>query len=211
MAPSYNNRASGFPGSKSDATAGTGDMARLYDSPGNDSFTADSDFGLADNTATGGGHVVKNFRYVYAYSTCGRKRYGDVDRCRRLHAEQTPSRGDPTYAALSGTAGSGYYNRAVGFDSVGALSSGNTNDIARLYDSPGNDTFERVSDIRHSQRPGILEHRPPRFRNVYAYSQAGGTDIANLYGSSGDDTFFGGPDLRDALRRDVPQSGQLLR
>jgi len=186
----YANRASGFARNEVVGTAGSGDVARLYDSPGDDLFIADST-SAALSTPTGA-QKVNNFRFVYAYATAGGNDTASFTAPSGSSGSNT-FEGRSTYSALSGTAGSGYYVRAVGFDSVEALSSGNANDIARLYDSAGNDAFDAYAAYAVLSGPAF-SNRATGFRNVYAYAQSGGTDIANLYGSSGDDTFVGGPD-----------------
>jgi hypothetical protein len=185
----YYDRATGFSHVEVDGTAGSANMARLYDFTGNDSFTADPTSASLTDPASGASHVVKNFRTVYAYSTAGGTGTATLTAAGGSAGTNTLD-AYPTYASLSGTAGSGYHNVAVGFSSVTAVSFGNVNDIARLHDSPGNDTFNAYPTTATLSGTGFSE-QANSFRNVYAYSQAGGTDTANLYGSSGDDAFVG--------------------
>ncbi len=192
----YYDRAIGFPHVEVDAAAGSGATARLYDSPGNDVFTAGPT--SATMTETGAVHVVKNFRNVLAYATSGgtdtatlTAALGDSQHFNILDA-------NPTYTSLSGTAGSGYYDMAAGFATVTAISLGNATDIARLHDSAGSDTFTAspatatVAATATLIGSGFAE-TANSFTNVYAYGGSGGTDVANLYGSSGNDTFTGTP------------------
>jgi hypothetical protein len=185
----YLNRASGFPRVEVNAAVGSADQARFYDSPGDDTFSSDPTTAVF-NTATAG-HTVKNFRYVYGYATAG----GNDTATMTGSGGSTGAsnfEGRPTYSTLSGTAGSGYYSRVAGFDTVTALSLGNPTDIARLYDSAGNDVFEAYPTYATLTGPGYSSHATG-FRYVFAYA-SDGTDIANFHGSAGDDAFVGRPD-----------------
>jgi hypothetical protein len=185
----YLNRVNGFPRVEVNAAVGSADQARFYDSPGDDTFSSDPTTAVF-NTATAG-HTVKNFRYVYGYATAG----GNDTATMTGSGGSTGAsnfEGRPTYSTLSGTAGSGYYSRVAGFDTVTALSLGNPTDIARLYDSAGNDVFEAYPTYATLTGPGYSSHATG-FRYVFAYA-SDGTDIANFHGSAGDDAFVGRPD-----------------
>ncbi len=158
------------------------DRAYLYDSIGNDAFTATPLF--AQITGTGFENRVEDFDFVYAYSIAG-----GID-----HAYLYDSTGDdafigsPEYALMQGE-NNAFYNFAQGFDFAYAYSIAGGVDRAYLYDSSGNDTFVGSPEYALMQgENNAFYNFAQGFDFAYAYSIAGGVDRAILFDSLGDDT-----------------------
>jgi hypothetical protein len=70
------------------------------------------------------------------------------------------------------------------------------NDVAVMYDSPGNDTFNTLSNISDVDnifrqftfsRPNVFSNVAKNYDDVYAFQVFGGADTATLYGGDGND------------------------
>jgi hypothetical protein len=188
--PAYLNRAGGFDQVEALSQSGGGDSARLYDSTGDDNFTAYPTYVLLSNdpsTPTAYSNKATGFRYAHASANGG-----GMDKA-WLYDSPGNDTFDayPTYAYLSNTTpGKAFYNRANYFDQVVATSSGGA-DIARFFDSAFKDvfTFRAAPNDAVMTGSGYL-NQALNFRYVLAYATTGG-DEANLYDSTGDDKFFG--------------------
>ena len=161
---------------------GTGDVACLYDSPGDDVFEATPEDGhLYGN---GFSSRAQGFGIVLAYA-----KGGGNDR-----ALLYDSAGDDVLNAwphLAWMSGDGFFNRAKFFETVTAYAS-RGGDYAQMYDSAGDDTFTAAPGEGHLYGAGFsLSARG--FNAVHAYAECGGTDVAFLYDSAGDDTFVATP------------------
>jgi parallel beta-helix repeat protein len=172
-----------------DVQAG-GDTARLYDSAGDDNFTAYPMYVLLANdpsNPTAYSNKATGFRYAHA-SASG----GGMDKAWLYDSLGNDDfAGYPTYAYLSNTTpGQAFYNRANYFDRVVATSSGGA-DIARFFDSALKDvfTFRAASDDAVMTGNGYL-NQALNFRCVLAYATTGG-DEASLHDSASDDKFYG--------------------
>jgi hypothetical protein len=86
--------------------------------------------------------------------------------------------------------GTTYYNRANYFDSVVARSTAGGSDLAKLYDSPGDDLFDACLAYAVFSGAGF-SNRVEGFGYVTVYSDIGGSDTATLHGSAGDETITG--------------------
>ncbi len=60
--------------------------------------------------------------------------------------------------------------------------------MAKLFDSPNDDTFYAVPEAAALFGEGFF-NRAKFFDGVYAYATAGGHDVAELFDSAGDDSF----------------------
>ncbi len=144
---------------------GGNDVAHLYDTPGDDVFTA------RPGSAEFGKLSVTNCEVIHGYSKAGGS---DT-------AFLTGSGGDDEFVGKgwSKLFGDGYYLRAKFFDKVEATA-GEGTDLARLYDSEGND----VVHMRPDDVTIYLEdsQRVRGFDFVHAYAKNGGYDTAHLYG-----------------------------
>ncbi|MEX0726652.1 MAG: hypothetical protein WD065_10310, partial [Planctomycetaceae bacterium] len=78
---------------------------------------------------------------------------------------------------------------ADGFEAID-VASGGGEDLAYLYDSAGNDTFEASPASATLQGTGF-SNTVTGFRRAYAYSYTGGVDTVELTDSSGNDNFVG--------------------
>ena len=96
----------------------------------------------------------------------------------------------PTGALM--TFSSGWTSGVTSFDAVNAYATAGGIDVARLYDSAGDDGFYATPTEGGLWGTGFY-NRVESFDQVLAYATAGGSDTANLYGSSGDETFYGTP------------------
>ena len=186
--------ASGFDYVEADVTAGGGtsaDRAYLYDSDGS----------LADDTFygdPGSSRMVYNsgveekaigFDVVKAYATG----WFDYD-----EAYLTGSAADDrfySYETHSYLEGPGFFNFASGFDHVEAdvtAGAATSDDLACLYDSPGNDTFYGDPGGGSMARSSGGDVKAIGFDVVKASAIYGGVnDRAYLTGSAGDDRFYG--------------------
>jgi subtilisin-like proprotein convertase family protein len=165
------------------STAGGNDVAWLYDSAGDDTF----DGGPTSSVLAGTGFRLeaKNFEEVHAIA-----RAGGVDK-----AAITGSTGNERLVGWTGETrlyGSNYYLRSQGFDEA-IVTAGGGYDVAELYDSPGDDTFQAAANWWATVKTGNTFLRADGFDQVTAEAKFGGKDVAWLYDSQGNDTFDGAP------------------
>ena len=190
----YSNYATGFDQAFGYATAGNaggvGDIAKMFDSAGNDVFVARP--AVSQMSGVGYMNQASGFGHVYGYSTPGPAE----DRAYLYDSAGNDTfYGTPTYAQMWGT---GYFNYASKFDKVYAYAStdaGGVGDQANLLDSIGNDTFFATPTYAQLSGPGYFNY-VSKFDKVQAFAStnAGGTgDRANMYDSAGNDTFVGTP------------------
>lgn len=171
----------GFSGSFSgfaDVTArgGTGDVALIFDTPGDDVFVAQP----GEARMTGPGYSVAAYQFEYAH---GIANSGGTD-----VAHLYDSAGDdvfvgrPEWSTLSGD---GFFLRAKYFDYVHGYANSGGNDTARLYDSAG------VDDVVVRQQQTVMRgsgfyNRVKLFDHIHAFSESG-NDRARIVDSAGDD------------------------
>ena len=167
---------------------GTGgkNVASLYDSTGDDVFTA----GPGSSTieyASGNTVQVDHFGFVHAYSKAG----GNDTASLYDSDGNDYFKGVPTYGKLV------YEDetlvRAKFFDVVHAYAKAGGNDVARFEDSAGNDTFIAKPTFAKMKFDGGAFIRAKFFDAIHAYAKAGGQDTARFTGSAGDDLFYGSP------------------
>lgn len=182
----FYNYVSGFEEVRAYAT-GPNDAAWLYDSPGDDSLSVNSAYGYM--SGDGFYNYASGFAKVYGYSTAGGN---DVARLYGSSGDDIYS-ATPAYGYLSGYSdGKSWCNYATGFKQLYGLAGTGGNDIACLYDSPGNDTF--YATPTYGYLAGTEYYNSAiGFGKLYAYSKSGGRDIAKLYDSAGDDLFSASP------------------
>ena len=155
-----------------------GDLAKLYDSEGVDTFIATPDY--AEMSGPGYSNRVENFDAVHAYSLTG-------DDIAKLYDSPGVDRfvATDTYGKLYGE---GFLNRAKRFRYVHGYSTAGGDDTAKMADSAGDDTFVATPTYGKLFGEGFCR-RAKFFRYVHAYARAGGTDVARFVDSPGDDTF----------------------
>ncbi|MEI7835223.1 MAG: C25 family cysteine peptidase [Planctomycetota bacterium] len=153
-----------------------GDSAFLYDSAGNDTFTARPDG--ARLAGEGFANAVSGFGRVTAYATGGGSDTANFE----------DSAGNDTFTARAGVSsmvGAGFKNFASGFKANHAVSSHGGADRAYLYDSAGADAFEaRRSLASLTTEAGVLNDAAG-FARVNAYAKAGGMDTASVFDTLG--------------------------
>ena len=159
---------------------GGSDDARLYDSAGDDAFSAHPDRAVL--SGPGYSCEVRSFRLVQASAGTGHDTANLYD-----SAGNDLFDARPAYAVLYGT---NFYNRANGFDAVTGRSAGGV-DVARLYDGDGAETF--TADPFAGTLAGTgFSNRAEGFRYLAGYASTG-NDAARLYDSADTDTFVGTP------------------
>ena len=167
------------------------DRARLYDSPGDDTFFANPDYAIL--YGDGFWNRVKFADRVDAYANAG-----GTDLARLFGSAMDDAfTGLPEWAVLS--CGTGVEHRAYGFGSVSVDASAGGNNLAKLYDSDGNDTFyagptsplgTRLFGTTAAGR--AYSHSVAGFPTVIAYATSGGRDVAHLYDSKASQDHFTG-------------------
>ncbi|MEE8451462.1 MAG: Ig-like domain-containing protein [Thermoguttaceae bacterium] len=165
-------------------SGGGDDAAFLYDSPGDDEFTATPTY--AAMVGDGFENTARFFNSVH-----GQAVGGGNDLAKLIDSEYDDHFvSTPTYGALYSTR---YYNRAWYFDAVHAYASNGGIDVAKMFDSPGDDTFYADPEEASLYRTGEFYSRAKGFDGVHAYATNGGTDVAELFDSAGDDIYYTTP------------------
>lgn len=158
---------------------GGADTARLFDSAGQDTFRLSPGSGFIQSTS----HIVSvtAFANVQADS-----RYDSDQIVIRGSASADTFLGRPGLSTLSG---SGFVLGANRFKSV--LTYGSSNDVAKLYDSTGDDRFEvDTLSARLTTSTSTIDVRGYPTVNAFA---SGGIDEAVFIGSAESETFVGRP------------------
>jgi len=182
-------------------SGGEGDMAFMYDSPGDDEFVARKGYGKLAGDAFS--LEAFDFMVTYGYATT-RNGGSDV-----AYMEDSPGadkfkfdwpKADQFFGKMYG--GGDYFNRAKNFERiVAAMTDGK--DTVRLFDSTGNDTFFGQKAESRLTGPGY-DVTVSGYDSLIAYASKG-TDIAYLEDSEDDDTtrarpnkiiLWGGDDAR---------------
>ncbi|MEN6497922.1 MAG: S8 family serine peptidase [Thermoguttaceae bacterium] len=150
-------------------TPGTGDVAQLYDSRGNDTLTASPE--MATLAGTGFSLTAADFDTVTATA-----RFGGHDEAVFMGSSGSDElMACPQYSELRGL---GYALKAAHFDEFRAYGLGG-NDVARMYDSMGDDLF--VTDGLESQLAGSgFNNVVVGFKRVCVYAGEGGHDTAQF-------------------------------
>ncbi|GAB6167340.1 hypothetical protein JCM19992_33400 [Thermostilla marina] len=163
--------------------AGGADVVHLYDTAGDDVFTAKQGAG----SLVGGGLSVsvQNVEYLHGYATAGGT---DV-----AHLFDSAAKDVLTATAdWTRLTGGGYLARAKGFEYVHGYSTAGGNDSAVMTGTASDDTFVATPEWARLTMPGAMV-RAKGFESVTASGKSG-NDTAWLYGSSGDDVYTVGPD-----------------
>lgn len=179
---------SGFDTVTANSPGGGYTYAYLYDSSGDDTFTAEPTFARMNRPAPWSNTTANGFQRVYAYSTLGGNDSalltGNTDGGNNLRTY-------PTYSTLTDTTSS-FYHYASGFRFLTAVgsTSDTSSDRAYLYDSSGDDTFSKAFLDDGKYQGGVLADTAETYENwikyfdlVYARSSDEGTsdtiDIEN--------------------------------
>jgi hypothetical protein len=102
----------------------------------------------------------------------------------------------PAYGDMTGT---GHYEKLAGFSYINAYSSGDANDTARFYDSPGADVYTASPGLSSMTGPGYATNYARGFPLQYGNASfvfgtprpAAEQDRANVYDGPGNDTWVG--------------------
>jgi hypothetical protein len=177
------------------------DTVVLEDSPGDETLTAGATHALFTNAEPTIGFSVEvdAFEEMYAYARAGGHDAAylhDSDAADKFKAELAED-----YAKMYGGR---MYNRVKLFDVVEAFSSGQ-NDLARIFDTAGDDVFvgQKDSSRLYSSVFDVALHD---FRRVIAYATLGGYDEATLEDSALDDEFHGKPHKSELFDSDTDGS-----
>jgi hypothetical protein len=162
-------------------TGGVQDEARLYDSSGNDVFEGRYDTAqiYSDDFRV----TVNRFGYVQAIAVNGGEDAAylhDSAEDNAFYAMLSPDPAAPGKLRTEGRLyGTGFANRALGFDYVHGYSHEGGTDTAYLFDSAGDDLLEaRPNQIRLSG--DAFFYRAKSFDKVFAHSSEGDNDLAVL-------------------------------
>ena len=158
---------------------GSSDRVWLYDSAGNDTFTATP----TSATLSGAGYsnIVEGCGTVLAVAQAGGS---DTARLYDSAGADTLE-GSPTAVRLKGQ---GYSNEARGFDSVNVFANAGGQDTATLRDSRGADQLDADPTYAWLRGAGF-SIRAEGFESLVAFASLGTGDIARIAGSGGDDAF----------------------
>ena len=192
---SYRNEVHGFASVTVDVsgTETPGDSAYIRDSPFDDLFITNGEHATMNYGGDARDNIIAiGFKNVLAYSENG----GDDAAMLTGSAGLDEFYGfaDKSYLRVDGRT---YFHYAAGFSRVDATAGTGGNDIARFYDSTGDDTLTVGPEtVAMDYDPEVLDLAVTAtgFQRVRAYSQNGGDDIANLSGSAGDDRFVARPE-----------------
>ncbi len=165
-------------------SGGEGDLAFMYDSPGDDEFIARKGYGKL----SGDGFSLETFDFMvtYGYATT-RDGGNDV-----AYMEDTPGadkfkfdwpNSNQFFGKMYG--GGDYFNRAKNFERIVATMT-DGKDTVRLFDSTGNDTFFGQKAESRLIGPGY-DVTVSGYDSLIAYASKG-TDAAHLQDSEDDDT-----------------------
>ena len=151
------------------------DMVVLDDSIGDDTLMAEAEHAVFSNSDRTPGFTVTmdGFEELQAYAKSGghdKAFLYDSDANDKFKSEPAEN-----YAKMYGGR---MYNRVKFYDLVEAFSSGEK-DLARLFDTQGNDVFEGQQDVSWL-RTDVYDVGVHNFRQVIAYAGEGGYDEATL-------------------------------
>ena len=173
-------------------SSGGSDVANLFDSSGNDTYTSSS----TGSQMTGSGYAINasGFPVAYGFLTAGgtdtanlspnTKTTNYVYGAAKGTVNYFDSKGNDTFYAVPQSSysimlGTGYYNEAISFGTVVANSINGGKDTAVFYDTSGNDTYTSQNNASSMSGKGYLVEA-----NGFAINDAffsSGADIANLY------------------------------
>ena len=155
------------------------DTVILDDSIGDDTLTAEATHAVFSNSDQTPGFTVTvdGFEVLQAYARSGghdRAFLHDSDGKDKFKSEPAKN-----YAKMYGGL---MYNRVKFYDVIEAFSSGEK-DLARLFDTEGNDVFEGQQDVSWL-RTDVFDVGVHNFRQVIGYALEGGHDAATLKDSA---------------------------
>jgi CSLREA domain-containing protein len=190
-------RASGFAECYVDLNLGD-DIARLYDSPGDDTLTANPTQATLSCPAIDVLHQVENFRELHAFAT------EDGNDTAELADDPAEASYVVSFHALSGTEGKLFDGdrtgapdevnqvfliRTSGFDSVTATAG--PGDTALLYGTSGDDQYSGTASQASLTVPSGSVFTAVSFEQVHSVAKGGKNDTAEIVGSPERERFWG--------------------
>ena len=185
-------------------SSGEGDIAALYDSSGNDTYTSNSSG--SQMTASGYSVHVAGFPIAYGFLTAGGTDTANLSpnttTTNYVYGTSSgtinyfDSAGNDTFYEVAQNSysimtGPGYYNEGISFGNVAANSVNGGTDTAIFYDSTGGDTYTSQNATSSMTGTGYVA-QATGFAVNYAFFVFGGTDTANLYaGTNRTDYVYG--------------------
>ena len=156
--------------------SGGQDLARFWDSPGDDTFYADPDKALLQ--AGGRVNYAEQFEHIVAYANNG----GNDLAILQGGSNQEVFEADDRMASMTDGVD---LNEVHLFDSIFAYANGD-NDVAILRDSVENDTFAVTPEFSSLTGPNAsFSNYATGFHEVVAIAENGGYDLALFYDSLG--------------------------
>ncbi len=172
-------------------SGGGRDFAKMYDSPGNDTFTSAPE--VSSLVGEGYSHIVHSFHSALGYATnrSGNDHSGGNDQA-IMHGSAGKDKFKVDWADaeqfFGKLYGGTYYTRAKNFETIDADSSGG-NDLAVVYGSPDNDEFYLTKGVgRMTNERTAIEFLG--FNTVLA-SAGSGYDVITLEDTVGNDEMRG--------------------
>ena len=158
------------------------DIAYLYDTAANDTFT--STVNSATLSGTGYSASVSGFDEIYGLATSG-----GTDIANLYDGIGTDRFVAGSNYALFRNVGGGFYNYVSNFDQVNAYATAGGTDLATFYDSSNDDTFT-TSPTQATMTDGTtFTNVASGFDGYYGFSTSGGADEAIFYDGATDDQF----------------------
>jgi len=182
------------------------DLVHAYHTTGNDEANLTGSSTIDDTfystwqepnkhaSLSGAGYYVRAKEFTDVYASGGG---GGAD-----VAEFHDSAGDDLFCTWNGNCGNmavggitGFAHQASGFPTITAYADGGGADIAKLFDTSGNDSFvlTDMGTAAELYRAGVYSNKVYDFDAVHAYGSNGGYDKAFLYDTNGDDIFDANP------------------
>ncbi len=184
---SYSYRGKYFDRFRGMGSMGGHDTAKLFDSYGDDTFTASAYDGEGHMIGDGFHNWAKYFEEIIGEASAGGHDTAELD----------GSSGDDTFTANAAGeghfSGDGFDNWAKYFEEITGDASQGGYDTAELYASANDDLFVSAAGtyacMTDEYSADTYKNIVNNFDEVEGFATAGGNELAKLYDSNGDDTF----------------------
>jgi hypothetical protein len=211
----YSNSAAGFGTNVGTnlgtAAAGATDMAGFFDSPGNDTYYAYTDYnssgqqyaGMSGSYGGGYSNSAKGFGTNVGFSSNGGSDTADFydslgNTTFYSYADYLGS-GQQLAGMLTSASGYAYSDSARGFPTNVATSTAGATDTAEFFDSPGASSFYAYANYNNTGQTlagmygsygGGYTNSATGFATMVGNSVNGSGDVASLYGGTTNDTLY---------------------
>ncbi len=189
---------SGFDRYNAYAVNGGHDFTELYDTDGNDqlrSFGPWTDISSTTGSRAGRYVYAANFEQVNSYAIFGGHNFAEF-----YDTEGTDRfRSFSNFSDMQSISGpyTGNYRYASGYNQVNSYAViGGGDDLAELYDTPGNDHLRSFEPFVDMSSDGLYRY-VSSYERVNSYAISGGTDFAEFYDTSGNDAYRGTANFSD--------------